>query len=420
MAPLRWVQFRTLAELLCHESAWRELCAEAAEPNIFFEPTVLVPAWQHLAAGAAVQVWAALEPHGNADRFVGLVPIELRRNACGLRLARFWQHLHCSTCVPLVRDGYHERVFASLLEHLRREATLLEMPRFPGDGPFWQVLVELLLRQRRPWLLREAFTRAVFRRGSSAEEYLADYLSTARRKKLRRLSRRLAERGPLEIRELAPHADVGPWVDQFLALEQKSWKYRAGTALCQHPAEMAFFRDVAAAAHRRRQLRILAMYLDNRPIAMIVDLLSGTMGFSFKSTYDESFASFSPGILLDLESLHRLHQPGEPLHFDSCSTPGSMSLKTLWRHRRLMVELLIALRPALGGAALAALAAGRWLRALGRRLCSHDSAFTTASSQPAGSEAPADGRVAQTPTEAVVQAPPTASGCSSVERRIVL
>ncbi len=97
-----------------------------------------------------------------------------------------------------------------------------------------------------------------------------------------------------------------------------------------------------AEGHARGQVAITALRLDGRAIAMLITLLSGRTGFSFKTAFDEDFARFSPGVLLQRESLdllelHRLDR------IDSCAAPDHPMIDSLWRERRAIVRLLLPL-----------------------------------------------------------------------------
>ena len=87
--------------------------------------------------------------------------------------------------------------------------------------------------------------------------------------------------------------------------------------------------------------------IDGRPIAMLVNFWSGSAGIAFKIAYDESYARYGPGILLEAECLRRRHaKPTDWL--DSCASPRASHLKRLYADRRLIESIVFAPRPGRG------------------------------------------------------------------------
>jgi CelD/BcsL family acetyltransferase involved in cellulose biosynthesis len=92
---------------------------------------------------------------------------------------------------------------------------------------------------------------------------------------------------------------------------------------------------------------MLGLALDGKWIALKCNFLAGRGGFAFKIAYDEKHARSSPGVLLELETLARLHRRPEIAWMDSCAIEGHFLKNRLWVHRRELATQLIAI----GGAA---------------------------------------------------------------------
>ena len=56
--------------------------------------------------------------------------------------------------------------------------------------------------------------------------------------------------------------------------------------------------------------------------------------FAFKIAYREDFRRFSPGVQLELETIHRLHQNRDIQWMDSCAEPNHAMIDHLWAERR--------------------------------------------------------------------------------------
>lgn len=176
----------------------------------------------------------------------------------------------------------------------------------------------------------------------SPEAYLEASLSGKKRKELRRQARRLSEEGELAFERRTDAQDLGRWCDRFLALEAAGWKGKAGSALACSPATEAMFRESLAGAARLGRLERLTLTLDGRPLAMLATFLSAPGAFSYKTAFDERYARFSPGVLLQRENLAMLERE-DIAWSDSCASADHPMIDHFWRERRRIGSLSIAI-----------------------------------------------------------------------------
>ncbi len=180
--------------------------------------------------------------------------------------------------------------------------------------------------------------------------YLEHALPGKKRKELRRQQARLAEQGTLAVVRRHDVEGIGTWIEHFLALELRGWKGEAGSALASADATAGLFRESMMAAAERGGLERLSLELDGAPIAMLATLIAPPGAFSYKTAFDERFARFSPGVLLQLENLALLERAGIRW-VDSCAAPDHPMIDSLWRERRAIGRVSVAI----GGAARRAL-----------------------------------------------------------------
>jgi len=83
------------------------------------------------------------------------------------------------------------------------------------------------------------------------------------------------------------------------------------------------------------------MRLDGRPIAHKCNFLSGPGSFAFKIAFDEKYARHSPGVLLELENIRRLHTQSKIRWMDSCADPSHPMLNRLWPDRRTIQDVVV-------------------------------------------------------------------------------
>jgi hypothetical protein len=323
---------------------------------------MLLPALRAYAPGGRVEVLVTSATHRGRRLLCGLFPIAWRRGR-----AELWKHRSCYLSTPLLRTGFAQAALRCFFDHLERRTGLVRLDDVPGDGPFHLHLVDELNRRGWPSLVSTWYTRALFRPAANGDDFLERALNAKRRRELRRQRARLAEQGRLELCELSPGEDPAPWIREFLALEAGGWKGAAGVAAALHPAERAYVEEMAARAHQRGRLMMMGLRLDGRPIALKYNLLAGNGSFAFKIAFDESFARYSPGVLLELDNIHRLHRMPEVRWMDSCAAPNRFMINHLWPERREMQTVFFSTGRALPSLFLALVPLFQFARARLRR-----------------------------------------------------
>jgi CelD/BcsL family acetyltransferase involved in cellulose biosynthesis len=321
---------------------WRALAARTSEPNAFAEHWFVAPSIRHL---QPEEVRIAEVRDG--DLLVGLLPlaVERRYGRTPVRFVQNWRHHHQFLGAPLVRQGREADFWRALLIALDRShwaPGFLHLRDLVEGGPLHRGLAAASAELRRSASTVHRESRAFLESNLPAADYYSQTVRKKKRKELARLRNRLMELGSLTTRIFKPGDDLAAWCDAFLELERSGWKGREGSALACSAATEHFFRDALAGAEEAGQLQLLALELDNRPIAMLVNFLAPPGSFSFKTAFDEAFARFSPGVLLQIENLAILERP-EIAWMDSCAAEQHPMIESLWGERRALVRVTVSL-----------------------------------------------------------------------------
>ena len=334
--------------------AWEDLAANAIEPNAFYEPWMMMPAIRAFGAGRRLQFALVLDNesarHDGAPLLCGIFPLEQQSHYQGLgrklpfKTLRLWKHKYCYLCTPLVREGYGRQVIAAFFDWLdagSHDCSLMEFRFIAGDGLFNGLLIDYFERHAKLHYISLYFMRAMFRPTIDADTYLCAALSAKHRKMIRRQERQLSEIGRLEYDALAPDDDVAVWSEEFLRLEASGWKGRENSAIASDESDQSYFRSIAKEAFRRGRLSMLALRLDGRPIAFKCDFHAGRGLFTFRIAFDENYARNSPGMLLEVENVRRLHARSQIEWVDSCNDSVSSMFNRLWPGRRTILDVVI-------------------------------------------------------------------------------
>jgi CelD/BcsL family acetyltransferase involved in cellulose biosynthesis len=337
------------AELCAHTSAWQELADHAIEANAFYEPWLLLPALKYLRQGTPVRLVFIYETGSpetpSASRLCGFFPLEPdpKFRNLPIRAWRLWIHMHCFLCTPLIRAERAGETLTALRQWAAGEgrAQLLDFSHVRGDGPFHDLLVAHVKEAATMQCVIERFSRASWKAGEKLDDYLRNTLSAGVRKEYRRQRKRLGERGLLEFRTLRDTREVNDWLEQFLALEASGWKGREGHALGLSENQRSFLLVAAQAGFARDQVLLQGLFLNDRPVAMLLSFLAGSGGFAFKIAYDETLAKYSPGVQVMLDILACLHSDSRVAWMDSCADPDHPMINRLWKDQRAIECVLV-------------------------------------------------------------------------------
>lgn len=358
--PARLIPLDELTE--ADIAIWRELAAEAVEPNPFWEPAFVLPAAEIL-----------------PDRGLGLLVVEsggtwtaclpaIRRRAWSgtpVKGTAAWAHIYCFLGTPLVRADALAAFAPALLAATvaARESSFLGLPLLATSDPVAGALAAAAAESGLRRVCLRTYDRAFLRRREEPKQYVA--LRPKHRREFRRLGDRLCERleAPLEVRD---EADSDAAIDDFLRLEASGWKGRHGTAFASLDGHARFFRKLCHGFRELGRLQLLVLRADGRPLAAKCNLRGGEGLFCFKIAFDEQLARFSPGIQLELRNIDHFHDDHQLQWMDSCAEATNEMINRLWPDRR-RIEIVAYTGGVRGVVARNTLRGARWAREMTRR-----------------------------------------------------
>ncbi len=288
----------------------------------FREEEALVRSWRRLEEAASLPLQShafisALADTLLADAHIEIFFVREGEELCALlplsrppgTLARWTAvgaHEVCEPDDALSRDPQAAR---RLADAIVGDGRALEMDRIPAGSRLIPAL-RAALRGKGWMIVRPATPTPTIALDPSWKDP-ASRFNSGRRSDFRRAARRASEHGAVSFEISAPRPDeFDALFDEAVAVEARSWKAEAGTAIAADRAKESCFRHFFRSACERGTFRIAFMRIDGRAVAMQMALEWQGRFWLFKIGFDEKFERCSPGTLLMLHTIGWAAQRG--------------------------------------------------------------------------------------------------------------
>ncbi|MGZ4182859.1 MAG: GNAT family N-acetyltransferase [Solirubrobacteraceae bacterium] len=342
---------------------WRRLATTAIEPNPFFEPEYVMAQARALDRMADV----ALAVVTDGDEWAACMPV--------LRLGN-WHRIPISSVstwrgsealpsllgTPLLSGEGAGRAAAALVQTLVASAgsSFVALEWLVADGPAYGLISDAIARTGVRCIEFERFVRAFLTRRPE-DDYFERSMKGKHRGVMRRRWKKLDAQLGGEPRLVDVTGEPAA-VNELIEIEGASRLAASGMVLKSHAAYERFFREMCAGFAAAGRLQLHALRYGDQTLAIRCNLLADPGVFYFKVAYDESFAQFSPGIRLEVESFHLFHDRPQSEWVDACSDPNNETMNRLLPERRTLITLVL-IKPGLRAqVTAAAIRAGRALR----------------------------------------------------------
>lgn len=324
------------------------LSNRAMEPNIFFSGSFLAPAMPRL-DNRPVQLLIMRDKNEKRSRMRMLLPFSVETPGFGIGapIVRIWSNEYGPLGTPLVDSENAMETLEDFLDGLADEN--LKLPKvvvFPDirlDSSFTSMLRGLALSKNLPLVEANKFERPMLESEIDAPEYLQETISKHHLRELKRQKRRLSEDHKLEYVIARQAGEIRVALEEFLQLENNGWKGRKRTSLVADRHRAAFAREAINNLAELDRVRIHSLELDGKTIASLIVFIMGGDAYTWKTTYDEDYSSFSPGNLLMHEVTEWQLDDFNIIRTDSCAVPDHPVMSRYWKERSPMGTLVIGL-----------------------------------------------------------------------------
>ena len=130
------------------------------------------------------------------------------------------------------------------------------------------------------------------------------------RANLRRMTRKLKEKGEISFVKYDELPTLSEAYDDLLAIEKQSWKHKHGTAISSIHKQEQFYWLLCQGAADKKRLHLIFLYLNQQPIAYNIGLISNKSYKYLKSSYDAAYHPCSPSTVLRAHQIEDLIKEG--------------------------------------------------------------------------------------------------------------
>lgn len=297
--------------------AWDELAERALQRNPFFERWYLLSALRWLGAEKQIRLVTVVE----RGKLVALFPVEIVDSILVGRVIKVWKHIHCFLCTPLVSVSVDWRqIIGAVLE---RQAAAVFVAADHGLD-----LSEISLRGYHELNERPSINAPV------DWDLFTSRFSSKRRKEYRRIARNISSLPGYEY-QANIHCGLVAEIRGFAELENLGWKGEQGGALLCRPREMRFYDELARKCEGTGILRFTRISINEEVIAISFAIYCGSKVFELKTTFNERYKRFAPGIALELENI-RNYERVQTTFVDSCTSSDNFAIGKMWPDKILL------------------------------------------------------------------------------------
>ena len=286
------IRINTLIQLLKVKNEWAQILTSNENTNPFIEFDWISLWMKHLGKDKHIEIIAVK----SEASYIGFFPFVKKKNIFGVvyEMIGLGQTNYMDFIV--MKDRLKETVIF-VLEQLMKERRqiIFNLHGILESSPTYGVLVDFINEKRYGHTIHKVVTPYINLEKIQMNEYMD------KRKKLHRLERRekrLHLLGKVEYKICSQDE-----MDLIYEIHNKRWEKRSDTSGFTNDVERKFYKELFLVDSDRLKTIVDALYVEGRMIAFNYGFLCGSRYLGYVLGYDDEFDSFSPGRMLEKESI---------------------------------------------------------------------------------------------------------------------
>lgn len=296
---------------------WKSLASQSCNINPFYEYWSLLPALKYLDLERDVfLVVASIE-----GVLVALFPIIKMKHALGLSFLSTWHHNQCFFTDPLCTD---RNLLHPIIDEVLRKfkATIFRFSQH-GENSLGVVYQSQCLGYRE---LRGSVCEI-----GKVEDFFQSLPGKVRSENKRIINRLFNVTGAeYTTSKLTTNRN---WLKEYCYLESMSWKGKVGGAINSNADTQIYYREMCELATQEGALEFQGLFNQRETLAISFRITSQGIGFDLKTSYNELFKDFYPGVVLEIMNLKSLRRDSLTM-VDSCTHHNNKLINRIWPGKR--------------------------------------------------------------------------------------
>ena len=292
------------------KSAWGHLLVASGCGNLFSTFEWLSTWWQCFGSGKQLSILVAYE----GDRVVAIAPCTIGWRDGFRQATLMGGRVSDYKDLIVAPDTDRFAVLRAILDQLlaQRNVDMVQFSGLPEDSPNLQPLVSILSDYR---AYRPAFQESDVSLYVKVEGTMDDYMHTLGKsftKDCRRQVERLRRLGNgFSFQFATTPEEIEQDVDVLLRQKVDRWhQTKHASTLIENKAVRGFYQTVAQQLYAAGWLQLPVLLVNDRIAALGFGAEYGGKYYSCQTSFDEEFATYSVGRLLNLEIIRRSYENG--------------------------------------------------------------------------------------------------------------
>lgn len=301
---LRVEEVTAAGELGCHQKEWEDLAERAPQAELF-ETHPWITAWLETYWKDRPLAFLFVR---SGEELVGLAPLlDDHEGLVGCPHSLVTPvNRHARRC-SLLTAADPGAVVEAILGHVERTRRRSRVRLRCCDAA--SPVLEAWGGRRPRALVRPEDATPIIRLEGDWETYLASRPRHLRHE-LARKRKRLEREFDAKWVSVADPGEADRAMTEVLRIERNSWKEREGTSIGSEPDAAAFYSRVTRNCAAQGWLRVELLYLNGEPVAHILGAVLRGVYYALKTSYDEAYSTWSPGIVLFEYAIRRAFEEG--------------------------------------------------------------------------------------------------------------
>ena len=325
------------------QSAVLKLTDQAIVPNPFFELPFLMSSAKNLAENH-IQYLYLSEQNGDEETLklfmpVSLAPIGILRR----KVLRSWTTPYTPVGMPLVADTTNQETLKAFIECIQiaqhDEAKAIVFNELEKEGSFINQLYRSQLLAHK-LLLATGTPRAGLKPVKNLD-YVGTYFSGRRKQRQRKAKEYLDKLGEVTFKTYLDAKSIQNPLDNFLELEESSWKGSHNTALNSSPKSVTFCEEAVFNMAAHNKCHIHELKLNSKTIASLISFESDGKVYPWKIAFDENYAKYSVGNLLCTYATSQFASAENFKGLDSLAAEHNETTLRFWPDERMFFTMII-------------------------------------------------------------------------------